>query len=71
MQRRVYSSTYVTLSKGTHVFWWESSYKSSKSPLKDGVIHVEEKSSGEGDVVEGGLPGVGVHQGEGEADYEE
>ena len=57
--------------KGTHVFWWKSSYKSSKCTLKDGVIHVEEEGSGEGDVVEGCLPCVSVHQSEGQRDYEE
>ena len=55
-----------TLSQGVHVSLREPPYEGSEGSLEDGVVDVEEKSDGEGEVVEPVLPGVGVDLSEGQ-----
>ena len=55
-----------TLSQGVHVSLREPAYEGSECSLEDGVVDVEQKGDGEGEVVEAVLPGVGVHLCEGE-----
>ena len=60
------SLSQITLSQRVHVSLREAAYQRSERSLEDGVVDVEEKRDGEGEVVEPVLPGVGVDLSEGQ-----